>query len=427
MGVRAWCDEPIPFDGLSDAARGLRARLRESLASLEPEIDEVLHATFSGRLRPGSDVENVLLYNIDQGQAVFGAATRFGVLFERSERVAPAAPSGRAWACGYEYRLVPYPGSFREWAWAYLLANFANVPIALRGSELSAGAVWKALHDARVPLCEPLEDPQGGLFCVVLQLSLPVERPATPDLVKPLLDGVTAAFQTHADGGSREEAAAILAGPLGATPDELVLLLASDEHAALGSVDRLVSPYRGGVKWNPGDDRCVAASVAIDHAPGPAMLSGVLVPAERPDIGDPHERIAADPLRLVRAPISWERYEAIDDPPAIRVYYVQAGTGWGPGAAIAEVNVQETVRAVTIELVERELRGTFPNGAGAARALMGVPGCLEIALANHLGQRAVIDATTGQRRPRIDPDPRPHSPDRQALSHFAKGCPRWEA
>jgi hypothetical protein len=150
MGVRAWCDEPIPFDGLSDAARGLRARLRESLASLEPEIDEVLHATFSGRLRPGSDVENVLLYNIDQGQAVFGAATRFGVLFERSERVAPAAPSGRAWACGYEYRLVPYPGSFREWAWAYLLANFANVPIVVRGSELSAGAVWKALHDARV-------------------------------------------------------------------------------------------------------------------------------------------------------------------------------------------------------------------------------------------------------------------------------------
>jgi hypothetical protein len=149
MSVRAWCDAPIPFDGRSDSARTLRDRLRQSVSSLRPEIGEVLHATFSGRLRPGSDVENVLLFNIDQGQDVFRAATRFGVLFERSEGRPPRAPSGRAWGCCYEYQLVPGPGLFREWAWAYALAHFTNVPIALRGSQLSAVAVWKALHDNR--------------------------------------------------------------------------------------------------------------------------------------------------------------------------------------------------------------------------------------------------------------------------------------
>jgi hypothetical protein len=71
----------------------------------------------------------------------------------------------------------------------------------------------------------------------------------------------------------------------------------------------------------------------------------VLVPAERPERGDLSDYIVAHPLRLARAPIAWESYQAIDDPPAIRVYYVQAGAGGAPGAAIAEVNVHETVDA----------------------------------------------------------------------------------
>jgi hypothetical protein len=82
---------------------------------------------------------------------------------------------------------------------------------------------------------------------------------------------------------------------------------------------------------------------------------------------------------------------------------------------------------VTIELVERELRATYPSGAGAGRAQAAVPGCLEVALADPLAGRPVIDATTGEGRRRIDPNPDSHSPDRQALSRFARGCPRWEA
>jgi hypothetical protein len=165
----------------------------------------------------------------------------------------------------------------------------------------------------------------------VLRLRLPEERSATPDLVKPLVDGVTAAFQAHADSASRDAVAPILAGLLGVTGEEVARLLVADERAVLGSVARLVYPYRGGVKWNPGDHRCVAASITVEHGPGPPTLSGVLVPAERPERGDLSDYVVANPLRLVRAPIAWESYQAIDDPPAIRVYYVQAGEGGAPG------------------------------------------------------------------------------------------------
>jgi hypothetical protein len=93
---------------------------------------------------------------------------------------------------------------------------------------------------------------------------------------------------------------------------------------------------------------------------------------------------------------------------------------------ITEVNVIENAHSVTVELVERALAGTRPDGVGIGRTLLAFPGCLEVPLTAPLAGRAVIDSTGPIRRPAITSNPAPESPDRAALSLLAGGCPRWD-
>jgi hypothetical protein len=112
--------------------------------------------------------------------------------------------------------------------------------------------------------------------------------------------------------------------------------------------------------------------------------------------------------------------------PALRIIYVQAGGLGQPGAAIAEVNVIETAQAVKVELIERELAGTYPDGACAEREQEAVASCLEIQLATPLGDREVIDTTGSVARPAISTHPEHAGANRDALTLVARGCPRWE-
>ena len=107
------------------------------------------------------------------------------------------------------------------------------------------------------------------------------------------------------------------------------------------------------------------------------------------------------------------------------MFYTQAGTGSGPGAAIAEVVVHETFSVVAITLFERELAGTYPDGAVAARALAAVPACIEVELEQPLGQRRVIDGSTGETARILDRGAREPSQDWIYLKVFERGCPLW--
>jgi hypothetical protein len=424
LSVLAWVDAPVPFDGLTDGARALRCALREELSRLSAEPGEALHATFTGQLRPGSDLENVLFYNVDSGASVFGPSTRYGVRFELGGGRMPAPRSGRVWRCCYEYRLAPAGRAVKWWRSAYALGRFAAELPAIRGIP-SATAVWYAVRCGQWEAWNRLPNP-ADRFQIDLRLRVPGDRALTPDLLKPLLDGVTAAFQSHGDRVTAPAIADVLAARLGVEPADLVEMLLSDERAVLGRVERLVYAYRGGIKWNPSDHRCVAATIELEQGAGGYVLSGMISPAEVPEGLDADEDIAANPLRWQRTPIPWERYRALSNPPVLQILYTQLGGGGQPGAAIAEVNVSENEERVTIELVERELAGTLPNGTGVGRTLQGIPGCLEVPLTAPVGGRPVIDPTADVPRPAITSNPDPDSPDRAALSLLAAGCPRWE-
>ena len=79
--------------------------------------------------------------------------------------------------------------------------------------------------------------------------------------MKGIFDGVICAFQAHTDTAVLPDVVARLATVLPADPAEIEELLLDQRRAVLGVVPRLVSPYRGGVKWDPADHLCVAGEL----------------------------------------------------------------------------------------------------------------------------------------------------------------------
>jgi hypothetical protein len=129
------------------------------------------------------------------------------------------------------------------------------------------------------------------------------------------------------------------------------------------------------------------------------------------------------PLRWFRSPLDWTAYD--EEGSVLRVFFIQPGTGSGPGAAIAEVVVSECLDVVAVTLFERVLSGVLPDGSIAASSLAAVPGCLEIELDRPLAGRKLIDGSTGLAPRMRDRDASEPAEDWFYARALARGCPRW--
>lgn len=107
----------VPFEPRTEAQRQLRCVLRSQLRELRADPGQILHATFAGAMPRGSDIENVLFYNI-AGEGAFVNLMERGVCFERD----PEPPDD---GVRYRYECVDAPGTFRHWRPARELAAFA--------------------------------------------------------------------------------------------------------------------------------------------------------------------------------------------------------------------------------------------------------------------------------------------------------------
>jgi hypothetical protein len=133
---------------------------------------------------------------------------------------------------------------------------------------------------------------------------------------------------------------------------------------------------------------------------------------------------AGAPLAWVERAVPWSVFER-EGEATLRIFYVQSGSAEGPDAALAEVSVRESSSAVEVRLFERVLAGTYSDGSTAASAAGAVAACLEIALAQPLGERKVIDGTSGQSARTLDGNAPPGEGDWFLLRALARGCPRW--
>ena len=92
-------------------------------------------------------------------------------------------------------------------------------------------------------------------------------------VLKPMLDGMIAGF--HRDDSPDDKALSRLAGQL-RQPERDTRSLLGESDGSLGT-RILVRQFREGLQWNPADDLCVACSVEVAHASGPAAVEGRLL------------------------------------------------------------------------------------------------------------------------------------------------------
>lgn len=260
--VEMWSAVRLPFE-----PRGWQLDMRNDLR----RALEDLAVTSSGRLRAvyvaadnGAlvDTENVLLYNV--GGKALRSLTAREVTFERSYRIPPKPPgtvSGAGQALQHYQRYgEARDTSFEFWQPGKVMAAFVDVPV---DSVAKPAPIWIAIRDHAKPPGETVAVPSRFLINVELtdtRRSNPAESVA--GLVKTVLDGIISAYHTHEGSDGVIEAQRLEESGVGAAQPLQVQLL-DPRWAALGA-RRLVRPFGGtGVQWNPADDFCVGARVAL--------------------------------------------------------------------------------------------------------------------------------------------------------------------
>jgi hypothetical protein len=199
--VWLWATRYIPFERLSPAQLAAREALRLRMRSLAAPPDKILAASYAGGKPANMDVENLLLYNIDAtAGGCFQPSTRHGVRFELAADPRRDPPSGRHFACSYQYRLISPDSDLSYWRPVRQLARFTGADLGRFPSARRLEQVWLAIHCATAEIAGQPAVPATP-FAVFLTLGYPRARSvgAHPELVKALIDGTVAAFQAHGD------------------------------------------------------------------------------------------------------------------------------------------------------------------------------------------------------------------------------------
>jgi len=275
-GFAVWADEYVPNQpSAASTARVLRGLIAEEIRVLPAPEGRVLHAGYGGWRWHGTDVENLLFNNIDQGLSLFRKPGRAGVRFEDLGLTVPPAPDGITRRSFYSYRLAQPGTAFTGVQQGRLICRVRGAIVPDGLMRLAAARVWLAVRRAE-PLPAPGGPVEDGSF--LLRIALHQLEPAR--YIKAAVDGVTAAMQSD-EPGRVTEAVARLAKLLDADASEL-LRHATAADAPLGARSRSSPASReslftlhgpAGLRVTPDDDRCVAAEVTTAGDDGPPRLS----------------------------------------------------------------------------------------------------------------------------------------------------------
>ena len=257
--VELWSIKRLPFEPKGWLKR-MREDLREAVLMIECDSDEVLHATYMSNVNQACDAENILFYNV--GASYFTRSSSGGLRFERAFLEPPPLPRPLKERFGHYqfYGPAKRRDGFVYWRSRSKLVQWEMSSEAL-GPSTSATSIWywmkRGLGETGGVIVR--EPSRFGLSVTLHAPSGWVLNPAA--LIKPLFDGIIAAFHSH-DGSMLEQVSDRVARKLDVDASEVAGHLLSDSVAVLGS-RRLVWPWGKSVQWNPADDRCVAAELVV--------------------------------------------------------------------------------------------------------------------------------------------------------------------
>ncbi|MCX8560057.1 hypothetical protein OS122_03995 [Mycolicibacterium mucogenicum] len=261
--VELWSTVRLPYEPRGWVLE-MRNDLRRALRDSAPRAGRGLHAVYSAA-DDGAfvDTENVLLYNVGSG-ALRPLMAR-SVTFERGYQLPP--PPSRSGltegaALHYQRYCEVRDDAFEFWRPGKQLAAFTGVPVDSVADK--PAPVWKAIRDFAAPPVETATAPTRFL----LKLHVTDTRKDRPvsslvDIVKPTLDGIISAYNSHEGSDGVVEVQRLEDARLG-TAETLRDQLFDRRWAALGGRRLLLSFGRTGVQWNPADDFCVAAHITLN-------------------------------------------------------------------------------------------------------------------------------------------------------------------
>ena len=253
--VNAWSVQYISFEP-KDWRRTMREELKLAINELEGNC---LYAAYVSESDLLCDVENVLLYNV--GASAFKTLSKNGLCFERGfGSTSFPSPDNLSVSHFYHYS---QGNTFRLWKENEALAFWREIALPTPTSTSKPHLFWHALKNGKVT-CSYKEVPLKQ-FGLDIQLHIPNTSWCNlAVLVKPLLDGVISAFHQQSI-----PCESIVLQRLSALTDsslaETKRLLYEVVYPVL-EARPIISAFRQGIIWNPGDDACVACRVKVQRS-----------------------------------------------------------------------------------------------------------------------------------------------------------------
>ncbi len=274
--VRAWVPFRPPFQPPPNSPSSrFRADLRQAVSRLERESEsEILRCEYASSGTDLVDAENVLVYNL--GPAHLASTGAAGVRFVRTSTEPPAppvalAPPGRTHYLEYGFTEAASEDSIKP---GKILAIWHDVLWPDTSSVPKVGALWFALRATHPGVYGRLDDPMAP-FGIRVEIEGGEAVPHPVHILKPLLDAVVSAFHLSADSTDLVVATHVAEQARTADTNKVEAFLSDERYNVLGS-RAVVGSYRGGVKWNPADERCVLAQVTLKRREGRPTFSGQL-------------------------------------------------------------------------------------------------------------------------------------------------------
>lgn len=222
---------------ISYAKKANGKKLYDAIKSnLNVKDNQILRARFFGNSPKGSDLENVLFYNI--GSGCFSSLIQNGVIFEEMTKVdydEYCKKSNVATDCVYEYSVKD--NTFNPFSNKSVIATCSAGDIL----NMSVKDCWLEIKKAGWSPKNTNTKELG--ICLDIMISEPKNK-ITIDKIKHMLDGIVSSLHKY-NGSKGKEIANKLNVNSALLTDTCIL----EDRA-------FVSPMsNGGLKWNPADDR----------------------------------------------------------------------------------------------------------------------------------------------------------------------------
>lgn len=268
--VNVWSTRRLTFEP-KGWIKQLRDDLRQALLSLRSQNEGLLRAVYSTNVPSSSefDVENILFYNV--GAGAFRHLCQMGLSFEHLSTQPPECPVTLSTdeVHYHSYSLFPPSSTIRD-ADSRAVVSWTSIDCPPLRSDLKPLPIWFVSRKALLKQTPYFATNSVDSYRLRIHIKVPGGTSVNAaGVCKPILDGVVSAFHHYIGKPSDQVLSMIhellLQDGYQSTREEICDLLTDPSVAILGE-RRLVDLYRGSIKWNPADHRCVAALLTVDES-----------------------------------------------------------------------------------------------------------------------------------------------------------------